>query len=138
MSFLSHLFNLPLSQVSGLVWKYFRFFFSLLSGFSRSFIPKSTVWSLFLLKPSSSPNRTQSVKVTGQHQYESKAFFLRDPFVVKFQSNKTSQWTQNTTLFSNNFWHQEDLYKWQFSCSETDFYLIPSFGSTLSVFPFLS
>ncbi|KAF3696364.1 Deoxyribonuclease-1 [Channa argus] len=33
--------------------------------------------------------RINSVAVTGQHQYESERFFVRDPFVVKFQSNRT-------------------------------------------------
>ncbi|XP_026223330.1 deoxyribonuclease-1-like 1 [Anabas testudineus] len=34
--------------------------------------------------------RKNTVNMTGHHQYESKGFFLRDPFVVKFQSNKTA------------------------------------------------
>ncbi|KAK2850896.1 hypothetical protein Q5P01_007172 [Channa striata] len=33
--------------------------------------------------------RIHSVAVTGHYQYESKQFFVRDPFVVKFQSNRT-------------------------------------------------
>ncbi|XP_069572632.1 deoxyribonuclease gamma-like isoform X1 [Brachyistius frenatus] len=34
--------------------------------------------------------RTQTVKVIGQHQYSRKQSFVREPFVVQFQSNQTA------------------------------------------------
>uniref|UniRef100_A0A3Q1C3I3 Deoxyribonuclease n=1 Tax=Amphiprion ocellaris TaxID=80972 RepID=A0A3Q1C3I3_AMPOC len=35
-------------------------------------------------------NRTEMVNLTGQHQYSSKQSFVREPFVVQFQSNRTA------------------------------------------------
>ncbi|XP_051806217.1 deoxyribonuclease-1-like isoform X2 [Acanthochromis polyacanthus] len=34
--------------------------------------------------------RTETVNLTGQHQYSSKQSFVREPFVVQFQSNRTA------------------------------------------------
>uniref|UniRef100_A0A3B4XNK9 Uncharacterized protein n=1 Tax=Seriola lalandi dorsalis TaxID=1841481 RepID=A0A3B4XNK9_SERLL len=54
------------------------------------------------------PNRTQTVDVVAQYQYQSKQSFLRAPFIVQFQGKRTGQWTQNTQktqntpLFFNN------------------------------------
>lgn len=48
-------------------------------------------------------NRVDTVNVTGQYQYRSPNSFVREPFVVRFQSQNTSQCTRNVqgllTLF---------------------------------------
>ena len=41
------------------------------------------------------------MNVTGQHQYQKENSFVREPFVVAFQSDRTGQWTQNIQLLTH-------------------------------------
>lgn len=56
----------------------------------------------FVFNLSSCPCRIQTVNVTGHYQYQKKDSFVREPFIVQFQSNKTGQCAQNKILFSNS------------------------------------
>lgn len=76
-----------------------------------------------------SPNRKNTVNMTGHHQYESKGFFLRDPFVVKFQSNKTGQWTLTS------FQHHNDQQNWLLHLFVFLLCLIPQQSRILFWFP---
>lgn len=53
------------------------------------------VFCPLLLNLLSSPNRKEMVNVTGQHQYQKQQSFVREPFAVQFQSQKTGQDTEH-------------------------------------------